>query len=339
MRKYRQLTFEDRIYIEVWHWERRSLKYIAERLGVHPSTITRERKRGGTGALKIGYMAYAGQKHRQVAVKRRGRKSKLTGDLLCYVLGRLREGWSPEQISGRLKLEGGHQISHEAIYQFLKNDKANGGKIYLHLRRGHRRRRKRFSVPRVRSDLLNRRHISTRPSEINDRSRIGDWERDLMYGDSRRAAFLTFVERATLFTVIKKVESKSPKEIASKTIEAMAKTNCKSITNDNGFEFREHEFESKTLNVPIYFTNPYSSWEKGTCENTNGLIRQYFPEDVSMKEIKDEQIKAVEQRLNNRPRKKIGFRTPLEAFTKGSTRSLSELKDVSKQERKIAVNF
>lgn len=336
MKKYRQLTFEDRIYIEVWHWERKSLRFMAKRLGVHASTISRELRRGGTGELKIGYMGHLGEGHRRKTDKRRGRKSKLTGDLLKYVEERLLEGWSPEQISGRLKLSGKESISHETIYRFLKANKKSGGKLYLSLRHGHRRRKKRFSIPRVRNDILNRRHIDTRPTEINNRSRIGDWERDLMFGDSRKSALLTFVERSTLFAVIRKVESKSPKEIAEKTIGAMKFLDCKSITNDNGFEFRNHEHESKTLDIPIYFTNPYSSWEKGTCENLNGLIRQYFPKRSTMKEITNETVRAIAERLNSRPRKSLGFQTPLEAFTKRTIRQLCQFKDCS--EGKIAVN-
>ena len=316
MRTYRQLTFRDRIYIEAWHWERKSLKFIAQRLGVHPSTISRERDRGGSGTLKIGYMAHLGETARIKAVRRRGRKPKIIGELAEEVRRRLHEGWSPEQISGRMKAQGKvATISHETIYRFIKTDKKLGGTLYLCLRHGRRRRKKRFSVPRVRNDILKRRHISTRPAEINNRSRYGDWERDLMFGDSRKSALLSFVERRSLFTIIKKVESKSPKEIAEKTIKTMSVVKCLSITNDNGFEFREHEQESLKLKVPIYFTNPYSSWEKGTCENTNGLIRQYFPKQSSMKEYTDETCQTIANTLNNRPRKKLGFQTPMEAFT------------------------
>lgn len=337
MRRYRQLTFEDRIYIEVWHWERRSLGFMAKRLGVHASTISRELRRGGTGTLSIGYMGHVGERHRRRTDTHRGRKTKLSGDLLNYVKEKLQEGWSPEQISGRLKLDGRPGVSYETIYRFLKTDRNKGGKIYLFLRHGHRRRKKRFAIPRVRQDIQNRRHISTRPEEINARLRIGDWERDLMFGNSRKAALLTFVERSTLFTVIRKVESKSPKEIAEQTIRALKSLDCKSITNDNGFEFRNHEYESKRLRVPIYFTNPYSSWEKGTCENINGLIRQYFPQTSPMNEVTNETVQSIAERLNSRPRKTLGFQTPLEALTKRTIRKFCQLK-VS-QEGKIALNF
>lgn len=149
MRKYRQLTFEDRIYIEVWHWERRSLRFMAKRLGVHASTISRELRRGGTGTLKIGYMGHIAERHRRQTDTRRGRRSKMSGDILGYVKEKLNEGWSSEQISGRMKLEGRPRVSYETIYRFLKEDRSNGGKLYLTLRHGHRRRKKRFAIPRV----------------------------------------------------------------------------------------------------------------------------------------------------------------------------------------------
>ena len=158
-----------------------------------------------------------------------------------------------------------------------------------------------------------------------------------MFAQSRREALLTMVDRKTLLTILRRVESKSPKEIASKTIEALGAELCLSITNDNGFEFRNHQEESKVLNVPIYFTNPYSSWEKGTCENTNGLIRQYFTRDQDMKELTDEDIRRIAERLNTRPRKKLGFQTPLEASKRRAISKICQMEN--HHERKVAVNF
>ena len=334
MKKYRHLTFEDRVYIEVWHWERKSLKFMAFRLGVAPSTISRELERGKTGWLAIGYRADLGERRKIERGTRKGARPKVVGKIKELIIELIRRDWSPEQISGRLKLEKKLSISHETIYGFIKADRRSGGDLYLHLRHGRRRRKKRFSIPRIRADILNRKHIQTRPEMINKRERIGDWERDLMFGDSRSAALLTIVERKTLLTIIKIVESKSPRVIASKTIEALkySKAGCKSITNDNGFEFRDHEKESKALGVPIYFTNPYSSWEKGTCENINGLIRQYFTRKTSMKGLTDEDIKSIEKKLNTRPRKKLGFQTPLEACAK---MAIPEFKLLLQQVEKI----
>jgi len=317
MGSYRQLTFRDRIYIEVWHWESRTVRYMAERLGVSPTTVWRELERGKTGELVHGYRADLAEKDRRTRVGDRGRPRKVTPELARLIEGALRAGWSPEQISGRLRYEGKALISYETIYRYIKADKDEGGLLYLCLRRSGRKRQKRFYVPRKRADLVNRLSIANRPEMINKRRRIGDWERDLMFGDSRSSALMTFVERKTLYTVLRKVESKSPSEIMRKTLEAMGGRDmkCLSITNDNGFEFRNHEKESAALSVPIYFTNPYSSWEKGTCENTNGLIRQYFPKHFSMRRLDHDKTKRIEEALNSRPRKKLGFRTPTEVFS------------------------
>ena len=337
MRRYRQLRFEDRIYAEVWQSEKVNQSTIARRLGVHRSTICREFKRGSLRFGRTTYQAQVGESYKHRSRRRRGRPRKIVGELKELITELLKRDWSPEQIRGRLNLERGIKISHETIYTFVKADKKSGGCLYFHLRHGRRRRRKRFAIPRIRADILNRKHISERPAVINKRERFGDWERDLMFAQSRSEALLTMVERKTLLTLLRKVANKSPKEIADKTVSALSKQCCLSITNDNGFEFRNHQKESEALNVPIYFTNPYSSWEKGTCENINGLVRQYLPRTKTLKEMTDEQIKQIEERLNSRPRKKLGFKTPMETVNSGTTHQLCRLKgDI---DRKVALFF
>lgn len=322
MKKYRQLTFGDRVYIEVLNAESKSKQEIADRLGCDVTTVWREYRRGTTSQsgyfIDHCYASANGERRRREFSRRRGRKSKIVDAVEKYVVKKIKLKWSPEQISGRMKVEGLGNVSHETIYAFIKRDKASGGSLYMNLRWSHRRRKKRFGVPRVRADILNRKNISERPVEINERTRTGDWERDLMFGNSRSSALLTVVDRKSLFTIIRKVESKSPAEIARATcrIFGAGKIKCLSITNDNGFEFRYHEHESQLLGVPIYFTNPYSSWEKGTNENINGLIRQYFPSQSKMENFTDVQTKEIEEALNNRPRKKLGFQTPNEFFFK-----------------------
>jgi IS30 family transposase len=318
MKKHRQLTYKDRLYIEILGNIAISGKQIAQVIGVHPSTISRELKRGRGyyfGQFIFGYKCNLAEGRRRHVIKNRGRKSKINGELEKYVTSKIREGWSPEQISGRLKYEGRTYVGRETIYKFVMTNRKKGGDLYLSLRRGRRRRRKRFAIARVREDILNRKSIEDRPSIVNNRERVGDWERDLMFGSSRKKALLTFTERKTLFTVLRKVESKSPKEISNKTIECMKKHICHSITNDNGFEFRSHQLESESLNASIYFAHPYSSWERGTNENTNGLIRQYFEQTQDMENFNDEQANQIAKILNSRPRKKLGFRTPEEAYT------------------------
>ena len=312
MRKYRQLTFEDRIYMEVCIWQGMTQKRIAEKINCHPSTITREKVRLWAVDHIGRYRADSGQKRNRGELKKRGRKNKLTPELTKQIIEKLNLCWSPEQISGRFKLDKIAEISHETIYKFIKRDRDKGGKLYLKLRHGRRRRKKRFAVPRVRADILARKSIHDRPPEINQRTRAGDWERDLMFGDSRSSALITFIDRKTKFSLIRVVQSKSPTEVARVTIELLSRELCHSITNDNGFEFRNHEEESKTLGIPIYFTNPYSSWEKGTCENLNGLVRQYFQQHYPMKEMTNEKAIEIQNLLNNRPRKGLGYLTPSE---------------------------
>jgi transposase, IS30 family len=335
--KYRQLTFEDRIYIEVLQSEKMKQRDIARLLNVHPSTVCRELTRGMGGLTKSSYRAHFGEGHRRRSNGNRGRKRKLTGDLCQVVTELIRRDWSPEQIKGRLKLERGMSVSHETIYEFIKTNRKQGGDLYLHLRHGKRRRKKRFAVPRVRADILNRRHITERPEVIEKRERFGDWERDLIISRERKEAVLTIVERKTLLTLLRKVESKSPREISRKTFEALGQQICHSLTNDNGFEFRWHEYESEILKVPIYFAAPYASWERGTCENINGLVRQYLPKKTKLKELTDDYLVKIETHLNSRPRKKLGYLTPIEAAKTGQV--IPVCKMPSDSERKIALNF
>ena len=327
MGRYRQLNFADRIYLEASHWEQigksGGVQELAYRLQVHRSTIYRELRRGSTGWMNLGYRADYGEKRRRTLARNKGRPRKIVGELEEYILARLREGWSPEQIAGRRKQEGKSSVSYETIYRYLQTDRRRGGTLYLQLRHGHRRRRKRFAVPRIRADLLFRRSIENRPQVVAARKRIGDWERDLMFGgDSRRQALLTLVERKTGFVILRRVSSKSPAEVARQTIEALRPWRerglCRSLTNDNGFEFREHRRESRELGIPIFFTHPYSSWERGTNENANGLIRQYFPKGSSIEEFDDEKAQMVQARLNARPRKGLGFLAPLEAVQRSA---------------------
>jgi transposase, IS30 family len=334
---YRQLRFEDRIYIEVFQSEKVSQKSIAKRIGVHPSTICRELKRGATVFKKLSYRADLGEGHKRRVAQKKGRRRKLVGDLGQVVSELIRKDWSPEQIRGRLKLERGISISHETIYKFIKVNKNQGGDLYLHLRHGKRRRRKRFAIPRIRADILNRRHITERPEIIDKRERFGDWERDLIVSRARKEAVLTIVERKTLLTLLKKVENKSPQEISQKTFQALGKQVCHSLTNDNGFEFRWHEYESEILKVPIYFASPYASWEKGTCENINGLVRQYLPKKTKLKELTDDHLNKIEISLNTRPRKKLGYLTPTEAARTGEV--IPVCRFPSDFEQEIAFNF
>lgn len=335
---YRHLTFEKRIYLEVYRWESKSLSYIASRLNVSRSTISRELRRGRRelGRFEHTYRADLAEGRIRESNARKGRKRKIVGELERLVRHLIEQDWSPAQISGRLRLELGIRVSHETIYRYLKRDRTQGGSLHRHLRCGRRFRRRRFYVPRVRQAILNRIGIEHRPQVTERRQRAGDWERDLIFSQGRSQILLTLVDRKTRYTLIRRVMSASPVEVARKTRSALQGQPCRSLTNDNGMEFSRHEQEARRLGIPIYFTRPYASWERGTCENTNGLIRQYFPKRKPLEEMTHEKLQAIQERLNSRPRKTLGFRTPLEASRSGALQSLCQIQD--RQEGSVALN-
>lgn len=216
-----------------------------------------------------------------------------------------------------MKQEGKGEISHESIYRFIEFDKRLGGKLYKCLR-FHNRRKKRGIAHRWKRFPEPRKFIDKRPKEANKRERNGDWERDLIIGQRGKSALLTIVDRKNHITLIKRVASTQAEEVAEKTLNAFRENpdlSIFTITNDNGVEFGKHQDLEKRLKIPIFFTFPYHSWERGTNENTNGLIRQFFPKKTNFDDITDEEIKEVETMLNNRPRKLLNYLTPLEFNT------------------------
>jgi len=223
---------------------------------------------------------------------------------------------SPEQVSGRLKEQHGILLSHERIYQHIWADRRNGGDLYTHLRQAHKKRRKKYGAKDKRGQICNRVSIDQRPDMVDEKSRIGDWEIDTVIGQNHKGALVTIVERKSKFTLIKRVETKHAEGVTAATITLLEPYSDKvfTITADNGKEFAGHETMSKELNAQVYFAHPYSSWERGLNENTNGLIRQYFPKGSSFETITDEQVDAVMHRLNHRPRKGLNYQTPHAVF-------------------------
>lgn len=241
----------------------------------------------------------------------------MTAELRQTVVLYLKEDWSPEQISGYLKENGGDSVSHETIYQFILDDKANGGNLYQHLRQAKKKRKKRYGASDRRGEIKHRLSIDERPKLVEKRERIGDWEIDLVIGQNHRGALVTLVDRLSLKTLIAKVERKQSSLVASATIKLLRPykdSATHTITADNGKEFAGHELISQKLGSDFYFAHPYSSWERGTNENTNGLIRQYFPKQSSFEQITGKDLAFVMNRLNNRPRKCLGYRTPNQVF-------------------------
>jgi len=283
---------------------------IAQVINVHKSTVSREIARNNT------YRGYRPLRAQFKAMKRRRKPIyRITEALWLQVEELLRQEWSPEQISGRLRREQGIGISHERIYQYVFKNKHDGGDLYRHLR-CLSKRRKRFGKYDRRGKLPNIQSIEDRPAIVERRKRLGDWEVDTILGKRQGRAIVTLTERKSRFTLVALAERQSSAEVRSQICRLLLpyKGRIYTLTSDHGKEFAEHEQIAKTLGLSFYFAHPYSAWERGTNENTNGLLRQYFPKYSSFEGITDAQLEAVMQKLNHRPRKTLGFRTPFEVF-------------------------
>ncbi len=319
LKHYRQLTLEQRYQIATLFAMRKTTTEIANAVGTHRTTVYRELRRNGRDGLhKRNYTALAAQ---QTAGKRRAQKAarsrKIRGDLQRLVELKLRLGWSPEQICGRLKLEHGVSLSHETVYQHVLRDALAGGKLRYSLRhRGYGYRR--FRQTRyVRKPPAQVRTIAERPAAANERLQIGHWERDLVVSAKNSSSLLTIVDRKSRLTLIRWVTRPTASIVNAQTLDALSPFTSvnKTLTNDNGSEFKTAAALEASLGIPIYFTDPGAPWQRGTVENTNGLIRQYYPKRTGG--IADEFswcAEAIEQTLNTRPRKTLGYRTPHEAF-------------------------
>jgi IS30 family transposase len=242
-------------------------------------------------------------------------KKRIDGETWARVDAMLELCWSPEQISRRLKLEGHESVSHETIYLHIYRDKGEGGVLFTHLRRRHKyRKRMHKYCKRVGWDT--RRPISERPPIVESRSRLGDWEADTIIGGGRRGAILSLVERRSRLVLLEKVANLSPDTLADAACDKLMPIKDKviTITSDNGIEFIRHQRIARQLDADFFFADPYSSWQRGTVENTNGLVRQYLPKKTPLDTVSDDQIRFITDRLNNRPRKALAFRTPNEVF-------------------------
>lgn len=311
---YTQLTEGKRYQIKTLLGNGFTQAEAAIQVGVHPSTISRELSRN-TG--KRGYRAkQANEKaleRRHEAVKAR----RMTESIQARVTEYLHQEWSPEQISGYLKSEGEERVSYETIYQFVLEDKKRGGNLYKQLRHSGKKRKKRYGGIDRRGEIKDRVSIDNRPKSIEKRDRIGDWEIDLVIGKNHKGAIVTIVDRLSLMTLIAKVDSKHAELVTSATTNLLnpyKNRATNTITADNGKEFSGHKEISNVLGVDFYFAHPYSSWERGTNENTNGLIRQYLPKGTEFESVNDDKCHFIMDRLNNRPRKCLGYRTPKQVF-------------------------
>jgi IS30 family transposase len=291
-----------------------SLSGIARQLGCHRSTVAREVKRNTS---HDGH--YRASKAQELTNGRRSRSRRnqhFTTFELESVNTLLRERWSPQQIAGRLSVNPHLSISHETIYRHIWRDKKAGGTLYTHLRCAQKQRRKGYGHYDSRGRLSGKRHISERPACVEDRHELGHWEIDTVMGTGSRDCILSLVERKTGLVIIGKLPNRTAEAVSSRTIKIIKAHGgpFKTITADNGTEFHNYNEIERCTPARFYFATPYHSWERGTNENTNGLIRQYLPKGVSMAGLTQRQCSEIAHHLNTRPRKRHGYKTPLEYF-------------------------
>jgi IS30 family transposase len=304
---YTQMTEIERYQIKAYLTAGYTQKAIAYELNRTPSTISRELKRNK------GLRGYRPQQAQRLANERKQRHShlKIIDATWRIIVSLLKEDWSPEQINGWLNHSGQQSVSIEWIDHYILTDKKAGGELYRHLR-CQKKRRKRYGSVDKRGQIKNRVSIDERPAIVDTRQRVGDWEMDLIIGRIGGSVLMTAVERRTRYTLIGFAPNKTAEKVKDCIIDVMAPlaSLVKTQTYDNGKEFALHEAIAEALEASSYFAHPYHSWERGLNENTNGLIRQYAAKGASFDEMKPEEVINIMEKLNNRPRKCLDFKTP-----------------------------
>ena len=288
-------------------------KEMADRLGLPPSTVSREFTRNGG---RIGYdakKADAAARRRRRESKRRTKKLLTDTALRSYVERKLLLSWSPEQIAGRMELEIGRHICHETIYSFVYEEKAEWKK-YLRQKKGKYRRRWGTKEREQKREEGKKRRIDTRPDVVGTRERLGDWEGDTIVGGERTTGILTHVERRSGYLFADLLKRKTAEAVRVKTVRRFADVPALTITYDNGSEFSLHEMIERDTAATVYFAYPYHSWERGTNENTNGLLRQFFPKKMMFGTLRQKDVDQAVSLINHRPRKRLGYLSPHEVF-------------------------
>ena len=308
-----QLTREQRYTISALHKQGCSQTMIAKTISKDKSVVSRELKRNAN--LKGKYSFSYAQDMAELRKERMKKPRKLLPELKKKIISMLEQDLSPQQIRGRLKLEKQAFVSHETIYKIIRKDKQEAGKLYTHCRHQlkHRKRPVGEKIP-----IKNRVSIDRRPEIVNLKQRFGDWEMDTIVGENGQGAILTMVERTTAFMMMEKLAyGKNAKELTKVAVRLLTAyiNHVHSITADNGTEFANHENIAKLLKTKFFFTHPYASWEKGLIENTNKLVRQYIPKGTNFNTISQQKIKQIQYKLNNRPREKLKFYSPIEIFS------------------------
>jgi IS30 family transposase len=310
---YRHLIQEERYQISALKEAGWSVRAIGAKLGRPSSTISRELNRNrvvGPYQPQVAGLLAAARSLRSAANARR-----VPTAAWDFAVEKLGETWSPQQISGHQRAEHLPQLSHEAIYQRIYQDKRAGGTLHLALRI-HKQRRKRRGARERRGTIPNQVSIDQRPAIVAGRERYGDWEADLVVGARHSQALVTINERKSRYALIKRVTSKQASVVRRAIVKKLKPFQrlAHTLTTDNGKEFAQHERIAKDLKLNYYFAHPYASWERGANENMNGLIRQFFPKHRKLEEVTDQEIALAQHRLNHRPRKCLGYKTPHQVF-------------------------
>ncbi len=311
---YTHLTRHERYQIAILLKAGHKQSEIARIMNRHPSTISREL---GRNKGQRGYRPKQADEFSQARMRACENGRRVCPDTWAFAEAKLAELWSPEQISGYLKTTGQPGISHETIYQRIYADRRTGGSLHRALR-CQKIRRKRYGGRDRRGTIPNQVSIEQRPAIVDTRKRFGDWEADLVIGAGHQQALLTLNERKSRYALIAHVPDKTAKAVSDAMISLLTPfAACvHTLTTDNGREFAGHERIASALDASFFFAHPYASWERGANENMNGLIRQFFPKKLGFGSITPRQIDFAMHRLNHRPRKCLGFKTPHEVFMK-----------------------
>jgi len=313
--RYHQLTSEDRYMLSALRTQGLNQSQIGRRLGRHRSTICRELQRNS--ARWDGAYRPSKAIERTSGRRSRSRRNQRFGPQDMRRVERLiRKQWSPEQISGHLRNAGLLSISHETIYRHIWQDRRCGGSLHEHLRGARKQRRKRYGAYDSRGRLAGKRHISERPAAVLRRRRIGHWEIDTVMGTGCQHCTVSLVERKTGYLLMGKLEARTQEELNRATLRVARRCveRFSTITADNGSEFHGYKRLEQDLDLKFYFATPHHAWERGTNENTNGLIRQYLPKGTSMAKLTQHDCDVIATKLNTRPRKRLDYRTPQECF-------------------------
>jgi IS30 family transposase len=315
----KHLTLAERELVAIGLALGESPSQVAEELGCHVSTIRRELKRNQVEGtyLPAAAQALADQRRQESKIPWKLQRPKLA----AFVKEGLRQYWSPEEIAGRWRKEHPRRpkewVSHQGLYDWIWRQKEQGQSWHRYLRRARKKRRKRQESPETRGRIAGRVGIEERPAAVDRRHRLGDWESDSVQGSGSRVGLASHVERKSRYTILAKLADGKAATFNAGTIRAFKRHGDlprRTMTADNGKEFAAHGDLAAALGLDVYFARPYHAWERGTNENTNGLVRQFFPKGLDLRKVTPRQVTNVEHLLNNRPRKCLGYRTPLEVM-------------------------